>query len=200
MGYEIQQTRWDRIIRRVSGSIGPGSRVSETISDLFPMVDVERVPGELLLLGGTQICMGRAFVSPLAANFAQVMLRNPLDSGALITLTQVVMFSATAQSVTTGMTQTLYTVPGAKAIRDGRAFAPSSPIGDILGDSLPVTGSDFFRQHLDGLNAVVLRDDNGLAVLSPGTAYSISTRIVNTDLETGWMWRERPAEQSELNL
>ena len=55
--FEVQQNRWDQLIRRVSGSIGPGSRVSETLSELLPVMDVERVPGELLRLMGTDVAM-----------------------------------------------------------------------------------------------------------------------------------------------
>ncbi len=48
MGQELQQNRYDQLIRRVGGIIGPGSKVVEALGELFPVIDVENVPGELL--------------------------------------------------------------------------------------------------------------------------------------------------------
>ncbi len=200
MTYEVQQTRWDRIIRRVSGSIGPGSRVSETISELFPMVDVERVPSELLLLGGTQVCLGEASPGNLAANFAQVMLRNPGGSNALITVTQAAVASGTAQIVGVGITENTLSTAGSQQIRDSRRGPGGVPVGLVLEERLLVTGPVFYRFDLLADETYTLKDPNDLAVLSPGTALSITATTVNTNLRVGFMWRERPAEQSELSL
>ena len=200
MTYEVQQTRYDRIIRRVTGSIGPGSRVSESISELFPMVDVERVPGELLLLGGTQVCMGQRNVSALAANFSMVMLRNPGESGSLITITQVRFFSPTAQTIGLGPTLNTFPVAGTQTIRDTRRGPAGIPVGQVLEDRNLVSGVQFYRARADGISDEVMEDVNGVAVLAPGTAFSVSTRTVNTGLTVSFLWRERPAEQSELSL
>jgi len=200
MTYEVQQTRYDRIIRRVTGSIGPGSRVSESISELFPMVDVERVPGELLLLGGTQICMGRVSISALAANFSLAMLRNPGLSENIITITQVRFFTSTAQSMGLGPTLNTFPVSGNQAVRDTRRGPAGETVGQVLEDRALVTGVDFFRARANGTDDTVIEDPNGVAVLVPGTAFSVSCRTVNTNLIIGFLWRERPAEQSELSL
>lgn len=198
--YEVQQTRWDRIIRRVSGSIGPGSRVSETISELFPMIDVERVPGELLLLGGTQLCMGTTNTAGVAAQFAQSMLRNPGGSNTLITITQVVMFSSAAQTLRAGPTLNTFPTAGIQTIRDTRRGPAGVPVGQCLSDSGGVAGPLFFRMQMNGSSPFIWNDENGLAVIAPGTAFAVSNAAANANLEVGWLWRERPAEQAELAL
>jgi len=200
MTFEVQQTRWDRIVRRVSGSIGPGSRVSETLSELFPVMDVERVPAELLLLGGTQICIGTVSQVAVAAQFAQQMLRNPGGSGNIVTVTQVAIFSSVAQRARAGLTLTTFATAGTQTIRDGRRGPGGVPVGQILTDSLLVAGPLFYQYSLNGADSFVLKDENGVAVLPPGTAFAVSNGIANADMTTGWMWRERPAEESELSL
>lgn len=198
--YEVQQTRWDRIIRRVSGSIGPGSRVSETLSELFPMLDVENVPAELLLLGGTQLAMGLSNLAAAPALFSQAMLRNPGGSKTLITITQVTIQSPQGQDIFAGPTLNTYANDGVQAIRDTRRGPVHPPVGQILEDSLLTIGSSFFVLRAQSAQTVVLKDDNAVAVLAPGTAFSVSGSILNSDLKTGWMWRERPAEESELQF
>jgi len=200
MGYEVQQTRYDRIIRRVTGSIGPGSRVSESISELFPMIDVENVPAELLLLGGTQLCMGQTRTPAVAAEFAQSMVRNPLDSNTIITITEVQVFSPAVNGARAGLTNNVFGTAGTQTIRDGRRGPAGVPVGVCLSDSLLVAGPLFYRFQLNGFDNTVLGGNNDVAVLAPGTAYAVSNGIANVDLNVGWLWRERPAEESELQF
>jgi len=200
MTYEVQQTRWDRIVRRVSGSIGPGSRVSETLSELFPVLDVERVPAELLLLGGTQLGMGQVTIEPLAANFPQAMLRNPGGSGNIITVTQVAIFSSTAQLARAGPTLTTFATAGTQVVRDTRRGPLGIPVGQVFADNLLVAGPLFWRYQLNGIDSFILKDPNDVAVLAPGSAFAVGCGTVNTNLRVSFMWRERPAEESELSL
>ena len=200
MTFEVQQTRWDRIIRRASGSIGPGSRVSETLSELFPVLDVERVPGELLLLGGTQVAMGASFTAAAVALIPGSMVRNPGGSGNLITITQVAIASGSVQRGVAGVTLNTFPTAGVQTIRDTRRGPAGKPVGQVLSDNALVPGPIFFRFLLDGVTTFVLKDDNGVAVLAPGTAFAVGGTTANTDLSVGWMWRERPAEESELSL
>lgn len=198
MTFEVQQTRWDRIIRRVSGSIGPGSRVGETLSELFPVLDVERVPAELLLLGGTRLAMGSLRVVAAGANFAQVMLRNPGGSGQLITVTEVRISSPTSQRFVIGPTQNTFTVPGNQAIADTREF-PNDPTGQVLGDALLVFGASFWQPFLLD-QEIVVQPPDALAVLAPGTALSVSASVSTSDVTVSFLWRERSAEESELRI
>ena len=200
MGYEVQQTRWDRIIRRVSGSIGPGSRVSETLSELFPVLDVERVPAELLVLGGTRMAMGRTSAAAVAANVPCAMLRNPGGSGVLITVHQVRFSSTTAQVVTGGPTLNTLATAGATAFADTRLSLTNRPTGLVLSEALLVGAPDFFRFNVQQSIDTVWTVPKAIAVLAPGTALAICGSTVNTQFSSAWSWQERSAEESELSL
>ena len=202
MPFEIQQTRWDKLLRRVSGSIGPGSRVGTSISDLFPVLDVESVPGELLLLAGTRICSGAAGALGAAAEVPNVIIANPADSGLLLTVTQVCITSDVTglvrfamQSGITGAAQSR------ERFRDARLISatslPSGQIRTASNASLPDQDVAF---GVIADEPVFFSDENGLAVLSPNTQYlAAGVTVVSTIRVTYW-WRERAAEQSELNL
>lgn len=202
MTFEVQQTRWDRIIRRVSGSIGPGSRVSETLSELFPVIDVERVPAELLALGGTRLASGRTSQSATASNFQMAMLRNPGGSGALLRLVAVIVSSQSAQAFGMGITTNTFANLNAAntAFLDGRLFASTVPVGEVRNGISLSTGVRFLEIRGGVFESVVWQPPEAVAVLSPGTAFSITTTTINTQLATTFMWLERPAEQSELSL
>jgi len=200
MTYEVQQTRWDRIVRRVTGSVGPGSRVSETISELMPVMDIERVPGELLILGGTQIVMGSSRAAAVALTFPYVTVLNPVDSGNILMISSVQLFSDANQLLALFITENVAPVAGTQTIRDGRRSLAAQPIGQARVDNNLVAGGIRGGLRLEAGTPFFWHDPNGLAVLSPGTQFQISGSIVNTSLEAGWLWRERPAEESELSF
>lgn len=201
MTFEVQQTRWDRIIRRVSGSVGPGSRVSETLSELFPVIDVERVPGELLVLGGTRLAVGATDLAGAAGESARTQVFNPLDSENIITVTTVVLSVSSTQTVRIAMhSAALTTGIGTETFRDSRLGTVPVPVGQMRQDStIALTDANsLFRCEADTYN--LLHDENGLAVLSPGFGYEIGLTNNATRIIVTYMWRERPAEPSELQF
>jgi len=200
MTFEVQQTRWDRIIRRVSGSIGPGSRVSETLSELFPVMDVERVPAELLVLGGTRLAMGFTEQPGVAANFAQSMLRNPGGSNVIITILEARFSALTAQEILGGPTLNTFATAGTTVFADTRLGLVSPPTGLVLSDQLLVVGSEFYRFQVEASIDQVWSPPKAIAVLAPGSAFSLSTTSVASQFTCSWTWQERSAEESELSL
>ena len=202
MTFEVQQTRWDRTIRRVSGSIGPGSRLGETLGELFPTMDVELVPGELLALGGTKLCCGMAESNNIAAQTSRVQLFNPLDSGNIITVTHVSVFAETVLVFINHAVRqiALANDTSFNRFRDGRFPTPNRPVGQIrIENSVAQTDPD---QQFSVNNTVTrfLEDVNGLAVLPPGSGYEFGTGSNNIAVSVSFRWRERPAEESELSL
>jgi len=202
MTYEVQQTRWDRLIRRVSGSIGPGSRVSETISELFPVIDVERVPGELLLLSGTAICHGAASVLGAAGELPNMILFNPIGSGNIITVTQVAVRAAAADTIRFEVSQaTLGARVTTERFREGRLISATSlPVGQVRSFSNPSQIAQQVAIRADGVSSAFVKDDNGIAVLSPDTKLVVAGTTVATTITVTFWWRERPAEASELQF
>ena len=203
MTYEVQQTRWDRIIRRVSGSVGPGSRVSETLSELFPVLDVERVPGELLLLGGTRLGMAGFPVDAGVGDFAGEQISNPAGSNAIITITKAIVSSEVDDNILWGNVHGLLAtaLPTAARLRDTREVFPTQPVG-----VLRISGA--LAAPIDSLSAIsvlarsplVIEDVNGVAILAPGTQFTVGSSIADAKIRASFQWRERAAEESELQF
>ncbi|KKK68551.1 hypothetical protein LCGC14_2942920 [marine sediment metagenome] len=200
MAYEVQQTRWDRIIRRVSGSIGPGSRVSETLSELFPVLDVENVPAELLMLGGSRLAIGRTSQAPVAAQFNHSMLRNPGDSGLIITVYEIRFSSTTAQVIQCGLTLNTFTVGGSKQFADSRLGATNLPTGEIRIVTGAEVGPDFTRFNVTPETDTIWRPPLAIAVLGPASAVALQCGTANTQLTVSYFWKERSAEEAELQF
>jgi len=201
MTFEVQQTRWDRIVRRVSGSIGPGSRVGETLSELFPVLDVERVPGELLILGGTHICWGSGRVNQVAGELGFTQLENPADSGTIATVTTFMTTLPVGGILRWGRSNTaLGTQTGGETWRDSRRLVTERPTCKIRsGSQVAVVGGTGVARITGGFT-FVNTDPNDVTVLAPGTVFEVGSEAVNTTFFATIYWRERPAEQSELSL
>lgn len=197
---EIQQTRYDKILRRVCGLIGPGAKVQDALSELFPVIDVEDPPANLLALGGTRMAVGRSLQSSTAGQVNMSMLRNPGGSNMIITLTDVRFYSTTAQLIVCGPTLNTYTTQELTAFTDGRLFGAQLPIGEVRHGLSPAAGVDFWNDRAENTTFKVYAPPNAVAVLTPGTAWSVSNTVVNTLLAVSYTWTERVAEESELNL
>ena len=203
MTYEVQQTRWDRIIRRVSGSVGPGSRVSETLSELFPVLDVERVPGELLLLGGTRLGMAAFPVDATVTEFAGAQIQNPPGSNALITVTRVIFSSSVDDTLLWG---TLHgtlpsSLPTASRLRDTREVFPVQPVGVLrINTALAAPIDSIGQVAVLARSPLTLEDVNGVAILAPGTRFTVGTSVADALMNACFFWRERAAEPSELQF
>jgi len=196
----INQNRWDQLLRRVAGLIGPGSKVDNTIGDLFPMLDVENVPGELLLLSGYRLGMAGGTFTPAAGERQQVQLFNPDRSGLLVVIEDLYVSGPATQSFNLVPTRTQFvSQPGSENERDTRLTA--SQITAVLGElsSGAAASSDLVFREL-GNTTFRLTSRNGIAVLAPGTGLNIEGRGIDIALDVGFFFRERVAEQSELNF
>lgn len=201
MTFEVQQTRWDRMIRRVSGSIGPGSRVSETLSELFPVIDVERAPPELLALGGTHMAMGFTSETAIAAVFQHSQVFNPVDSGNLIVLLSLVIESNGA-FVGMGLIDGAFTTnnPNNVGFVDGRLFGDPVPVGQVRDETAGAIGPEHYQIPFGVFGVTHFAPPKAIAVLSPGIGFQVHTTTVNRTLTCSYTWTERPAEESELSL
>ena len=141
---QLQQNRYDQLLRRVADLKGPGSKVNDVLTELFPMIDVENPPAELLVLMGSRIAIGSINQpAPGALLFEQHMLSNPVGSGAIITLLEcVTSCSNTNQRIGYGLTQNTLAGTALEAFTDGRAF-PDGTIGKVLHAGELVTGVTF---------------------------------------------------------
>lgn len=201
MTSEIQQNRYDRLIRRVAGIIGPGSKVAEVITELFPMIDVERVPGELLLLGGTGIAHGGGIIVCAVGEGCTAQLFNPVDSGNLVTISRVSVAFRALATVRWGTTENVRgTHIFTQIFRDMRQKLPTLPVAQVRQVAEVALASGTNSSSVIADTPFLLQDENSVAVLAPGTGFEIGSFTGINTMFYSFYWRERPAEPSELSL
>jgi len=199
VGSDLQQNRYDQLIRRVGGIIGTGSKVAEALAELFPTIDVENVPGELLWLMGTHPCIGATTVIGAAGERPRIQVFNPVDSGTIIAVSSfyvsgnnnmVIRYASNNIPLTTGV--------GTQRFRDRRGVITTLPVGEIRTDStVAITDADaLFRILNTSFNRVT--DTNGIAILTPGSGLEVGSETVASTIWVTFNWRERVAERSEL--
>lgn len=201
MTAELQQNRYDQLIRRVGGIIGPGSKVAEALGELFPVIDVENCPGELLRLGGTILGFGGAAATGLAGQRGRVQLFNPIGSGKIVTCTSVILSTintGTVRGIVTGTENTLQVNNDRR--RDTRDGVASRTTAQIRTDSVAgVVADQILFQMLTNTPYHFLPPD-GFAVLAPGTGLLFEHNSLTATITANFFWRERPAEASELSF
>ncbi len=198
---ELQQNRYDQLMRRLGDLKGPGSKVSEVLTELFPVVDVERVPSELLALMGTRVAWGRVIVAAVAAQNSRAQLFNPAGSGKLITVTRLYPRVTVLDAVEMGtLGVALANLSAVSRYRDSRFGTTLQPVGQLREDTNVGATPATFRFNAQITESLPIDDENDIAVLSPGFGLVVSTASVNIGLVVSFMWRERTAEPSELNF
>jgi len=199
---ELQQNRYDQLIRRVGGIVGPGSKVSEALTELFPIIDVETLKAELQVLSGTHLAFGGVRTPAVAAQFSSLQLFNPAGSGLILTLTEVRLSTSTASEVR---------IAFESATRG--ALALNGLFGDSrLGITPLATGQVFFANNVAltpnqgrvkcnaNVDETIIYNPNGNWVIAEGTGLTFGMETANGLLQGNFLWRERVAEKSELNF
>ena len=201
MTTDLQTDRYDKVIRRVGGIIGPGSKVAEVITELFPMINVEDLPAELQLLGGTKLAFGGGIITGAALQSPRAMLFNPVDSGHLVTLTSVIVSSSSdTDTYRWGIRTVQLSQLDTQLLLDTRNLLPTQPVAEVEAISSVALANATGQTRVLINTPFTLQDPGGIAVLAPGTGWEIGmTTNVSTLLFT-FYWRERPALESELNL
>jgi len=198
---ELQQNRYDRLIRRVGGIIGVGSKVSEVLTELFPMIDVEGDRGELQLLSGTVLGMGGANIAGLASERPRVQLFNPVGSGKIVTVTGIWVGCNAVQIVSIGRTTTvLPSGVGTELARDTRQSLIDRPTAKIFTDTQVAIADANMVIKVGSSESQLLNIKNDLLILAPGNGVDVGNSLVSGSITVTFFWRERVAEQSELNF
>jgi len=197
---EIQQNRYDRLLRRVAGIIGPGSKVSEALTELFPVLDVESVPSELLILAGTNTSFGGGTIVGAAAQAPKMGLFNPLGSNTIITLTDVFMTQSSANSVVRwGLnTNQLANVIATEQFTDTRRPITDRPVGQVGTESAVAFANATGQMRVTQNQEVHLFPRNDIVMLRPGIGFEIGGTILTSTMWCTFYWRERPMEASEV--
>ena len=201
MTSELQQNRYDQLIRRVGGIIGPGSKVSEALSELFPVIEVENVRGELYALGGTVLGLSARTSAGAAAVHQQIQLFNQPDSGVIMTITSCWLGSDLAQAIAFGLVNTaLATFTVTQRPRDSRFDLATPILGQVKFGNSAAIAPDVGRIKVGAVESVQLVDTDDVAIITPGNGFQVTTTTVNTSLAVTFFWKERAAQPSELSL
>ena len=201
MTNDLQTARYDGLMRRAGGLLGGGSKVTETLSELFPMMDMENLPAELLLLAGWRTKFTTKTVGATVGQTSRAGIFNPIGSGLIVVLTdvlldvtlpdQIIVYSTTITELTD---DSLSGVP--RDTRDGVVVNSGAKVAQQQTGNTVQRGrlliADFGSFHHFA--------KNGLAVLAPGTGFEYGTLIDNLPLNATFFWRERAALSSELNF
>jgi len=196
---ELQQNRYDQLLRRVCDLKGQGSKVNDVLQELFPTLDVENVPGELLALMGTRIGWAGTSVVPTAGKKAGIQLFNPIDTGILVTISSVIVGSAGTSFIRWGLTKiTLATNTGIPGFRDTRLSTSPSGVAQLRTSPDAVSlAAMALRQAANVMWE--LKDGNSFCVLAPGTGINF-VGSADVELTVSFNYRERVAEPSELTF
>ena len=201
MTNELQTARYDNLLRRAGGLLGPGSKVTETLSELFPVFEAENLPAELLFLGGWITGMNTAVGAATVGETSRLQVFNPLGSGKIAVLTDAFLSigSGTAIEINWQINETPFPVIVTGITRDthaGFAVGTALATGPLSTGNTPTAG----RLTVPANATFHFHVDNGIAVLAPGSGLEIGTSADNLALNVTWFWRERIALDSELNF
>jgi len=195
---ELQQNRYDVLLRRVGDLKGPGSKVNDVLEELFPTLDVENIPGELMLLSGWRLGMAGGVFAPAVGEFQHLQLFNPAGSGLLVVVERFTVRQTSNITYNLATTTTAFiSQPGTQNTRDTRL--PSANVSARFGEfssAAPVSASWVF-----GVAANIpydITNEKGLAILAPGSGLNVEARTADVPFSIGFYFRERVAEPSEL--
>jgi len=198
---EIQQNRYDQLMRRVVDAKGPGSMVNDALTELFPMLDVENLPAELQLLSGTRIAFAGEELAPGVGNIAKIQLFNPAGSGQLVIVDVVQLATGTSTAINMTLTAiTFPTAPGIELVRDTRLGVSQGTTAALQTDVGVGTVAQSLVFRAIANTTVTIGGSGSVAVLAPGTGLLLGTASSNVTLDVNFFWRERVAQASELNF
>lgn len=200
MSQQLQQTRYDQLIRRAGGLIGGGAKVSSVIPELFPVLELEDTTPELLALSGWRVAWQSTERSSGVGNNSTSELFNPANSGIIAAITQVIIRVSVTSNVQAQIVAVALgnnPVPG--LFRDSRFGTPRNTTLQVDSIDGGATGGGL-RLFLPLDEPFTLRDDNGIVILTPGTGLQIGSVTSNLLMSINYFWRERIAEQSELSF
>ncbi len=197
---DLQQTRWDKLLRRTANIVGEGAIVTNTLQEVFPVFDLEDPPAELQILGGTRLAFGGSTNAAVAAQAGRFQIFNPANSGHIVTVTSFYFTGQANGTVRYGIVNVALATVGTQRFADTRGVFTALPVGQINQVTsvalAPATGQFRVLSNAPGF----FQDRKGIFVLAPGTGLEVGFNTVNIVTHCVFHWRERPALASELDL
>ncbi|MCI0372639.1 MAG: hypothetical protein L0214_15005 [candidate division NC10 bacterium] len=207
---EILAPRYNQLLYRLL-AMQEGAPAPVLATEIFPMLGLEMDRLEWKFLTGTQLVMGTAIQLAVAGQFSHVCLQNPVKSGVLVVIEDVLVQAES--TVSGGAVGTIFTgtttLTNANAAihRDLRASSnPGSNLGTVgqirVGANVSAT-----PPGVSGLSVVdayqvlssqVIQTQRRLGVvLEPGSGFGVSSVVANQGWRATYRWYERTFEPSE---
>lgn len=195
----LQTARLENFIRRWGSIKGGGSILSETLGDVFPVLDLENLTPENQLPAGWTLFWGHVTVIGVAAQRTGASLINPANSGNIVVVDKIIFNRETAGRITMGTSLALFTTVIGVQARDTRSprLSGVALIGATANAGVSETALLFQLAALVDLDFEI---PHSLAVLAPGTQLAVVNNTVNDDLHANFIGRARIAEPSELSF
>lgn len=192
----IQTARYEQFTRRLLRLVG-GSIMPRLQNDLSPVINIEDPADEALLFWkGHRIACGLCIGTADALEFSVSSIFNPVGSGILVVVRQIVVGPATRTwriALTQDRTGTVQT---GLAFNDGRASLTSVPKVELGFDSLAAQPTLIWQV---GQTTGQARPDNfPPIVLPPGVGLQVWPSTVASLANVSFAWLERSAETPEL--
>lgn len=194
---DLQQARYDQLVRRVGALYGGGSKVVEVLPEVFPVLELEGTTPELLALSGWRTAWQSTERLSTGINLSTSQLFNPAASNQLVVITRVDLLVDPAAVVQAQVVDTVLAAGVSGLFRDSRFGVPRSTVAQASSLDGGTTGGGL-RYLLQIDVNFSIRDDNGICVLAPGTGMQFGTTGPATKLLVNYWWRERQAQESEL--
>ena len=201
MSTELQQARYDQLLRRVGDLKGPGSKVAEVLTELFPVVSVEDLPLELRVLSGWRAAMIEVERLAGVGDVVAANLFNPAGSGVIAVVERVLWRVNSADNIEFDLVQATLTGGQTKGLfRDTRLGGDR--LSTLFATTQTAAATDGIQRYFTPADVMErLEDDQGLFVLSPGNGLQVGyATTTNKLLAVNFQWRERTAEPSELSF
>ncbi len=198
---ELQQNRYDKLLRRVGGLIGAKSMVNDALGELFPTIDAETLHAELLLLADWKMAHGAINLPASVGDINKTQLFNPVDSGNLVVPTRISIFSPTGDNIRYLLTSVPLTdLTANMELFDSRVGIAVIPVAQVRSLVSPAGVANFGEIVTLAFDLYVFDIPYGMCVLAPGTGLTVAHTVTGVPFIVDYQWRERVAEQSELQF
>lgn len=201
---EIQQGSYNALLHKLLSMKEPEPAPTLAPEMLSALV-LEMDRPEWSFLKGERIGIGGAFLAGDAVNRPRVYLFNPVGSGVLGTVLDVVVSSDSAATVTWEMR---FTNSVGAAIAQNRAINRDLRSIGVPGGNIPMTLQIFAAaQAASGVGSVIYTGVLSVGaspvvipldfVLPPGFGLEVDQQNVSGTISANWRWRERILDLSE---
>lgn len=194
---DLQQARYDQLVRRVGALYGGGSKVVEVLPEVFPVLELENTTPELLALSGWRTAWQSTERPAVSAQQSASQLRNPVGSGMLVAVTQILIRCSPATTIQAEISTALFGTPVSGLYRDARFGTPRNTAAQVSSADNIVIGGGLRLRLLNNIQERLL-DINGIVVLTPGSNLDVGTTGTDVLMTINYLWRERLAQESEL--